>query len=132
MAHLVSSSTALALLTNVSEKHKSPSPSAVPVKNRWKTTSIEEKLDVVSRLEKGDRIVDMRRNVRFTHNSLHTVCDNADRIIEGAKLALKLFVQQVYHSPIKMNHSWMWVSYIFIALEINKCIVLKYIYVAYI
>jgi len=47
----------------------------------------------------------MWRNVRFAHNSLHTICDNADRIVEGAKLAPKLFAQQVYHSPIKINHS---------------------------
>jgi len=41
---------------------------------------------------KVDRIVDMWHNVRFTHNSLHTVCDTADRIIEGVKLAPKLFL----------------------------------------
>jgi hypothetical protein len=105
MAYLVSSSAALALLTKVSEKHKSTSPSATPVKNRWKAISIEEKLDVISRLEKCDRIVDMWCNVRFAHNSLHTICVNADRIIEGAKLIPKFFVQQVYHSSIKMNHS---------------------------
>jgi hypothetical protein len=33
MAHLVSSSTALAFLTNVSENRQSTSPSAIPVKN---------------------------------------------------------------------------------------------------
>jgi len=92
MSHLVYSSTALALLTIVSEKHKSTSPSAIPMKSHWKAINIEEKLDVISRLEKGDQIVDMWHNVRFAHNSLHTVCDNTDRIIEGVKLAPKLFV----------------------------------------
>jgi hypothetical protein len=61
------------------------------VKIRWKADSIEEKLDVISGLEKGDWIVDRWHNVRFTPNSLHTICDNADRIIEGATLAPKLF-----------------------------------------
>ena len=40
--------TALAFITNVSEKHKSTSPSAIQVKNQWKTIGIEKKLDVVS------------------------------------------------------------------------------------
>jgi hypothetical protein len=50
MVHLVSSSAALAFLT----KRTSASPSAVQVKNCRKTISIEEKLAVISRLEKGE------------------------------------------------------------------------------
>jgi hypothetical protein len=50
VAHLVSSLTALAFLTNISEKHKSTESSAIPVKNRRKTIAIEEKLDVISGL----------------------------------------------------------------------------------
>jgi tRNA1(Val) A37 N6-methylase TrmN6 len=88
MARLVSSSTALALIT----KHKSTSPSAITMKSQWKAVSIEGKLGAISRLEKGDRIVDMWHNVRFTHNSLHAVCDNADKIIEDVKLEPKLFM----------------------------------------
>jgi hypothetical protein len=38
----------------MSEKHKSTSPSAIQVKNRQKTISIEEKLHVISQLEKGE------------------------------------------------------------------------------
>ena len=38
----------MAFLTNVSEKHKAASPSAIQVKNLQKTISIEEKLDVIS------------------------------------------------------------------------------------
>ena len=76
----------------MSEKHKSTSPSAIQVKNRWKTISIEEKLDVITRLEKGDQIVNVRRDVRLSHNTLCTICDNADRIIQGAKSAPKLFI----------------------------------------
>jgi hypothetical protein len=54
VAHLVFSSTALAFLTYISEKCKSTSPSATQVKNRRKTMGIEEKLHVISRLEKGE------------------------------------------------------------------------------
>jgi hypothetical protein len=54
MAHLVSPSTALALLTHMSEKRKSASPTAIQVKNRRKTISTEEKLHVISRNEKGE------------------------------------------------------------------------------
>jgi hypothetical protein len=62
------------------------------MKNQWKKIIVEEELDVISRLEKGDQIVDMWRKVRFAYNSLRAICDNADRIIEGAKSAPKLLV----------------------------------------
>jgi hypothetical protein len=92
VAHLVSSSAALAFLTNMSEKRKSASPSAIQVKNRRKTIGIEEKLHVISQLEKGERIVDICRYVRLAHSSIHTIRDNADRIKESAKLGTKVFV----------------------------------------
>jgi hypothetical protein len=93
MVHLVSSSTALAFLTTMSEKHKSALSSAIQVKNRRKTISIEEKLHVISRLGKGERIVDICRNVTLAHRSVHTICDNADRIKEVLSQELKcLFV----------------------------------------
>jgi hypothetical protein len=38
--------TALAFITNMSEKHKSTSPSAIQAKNQCKTIGIEENLDV--------------------------------------------------------------------------------------
>jgi hypothetical protein len=45
----VSSSTALAFLINMSEKHKSISPRAIQVKKNWqKAINIEKKLDVKS------------------------------------------------------------------------------------
>jgi hypothetical protein len=37
----------------MSEKSKSTSPSAMQVKNQQETSSTEEKLDVISQLEKG-------------------------------------------------------------------------------
>jgi hypothetical protein len=115
LAHFVSSSTAFAFLTNMSEKHKSTSPSAIQVKNRRNTTGIEEKLDTISRFEKGEQSVHICHNVRLTHSSVHTICDNIDRIKESAKCldnikyqqseAGHLFVQQNYHSPIGMNRT---------------------------
>jgi hypothetical protein len=51
------------------------------VKDNW----YEEKLDVISRLQKGERIVDICCNVRLAHGSICTIYDNADRIKESAK-----------------------------------------------
>jgi hypothetical protein len=48
MAYLVSSSTAVAFLTNMNEKRKSASPIVIHVKNRRKTIGTEEKLHVIS------------------------------------------------------------------------------------
>jgi len=45
---MISSSTALAFLTNMGEKHRASSPNAVPVKNWQRTIGIEKKLDVIS------------------------------------------------------------------------------------
>jgi hypothetical protein len=84
-AHLVSSLTALAFATKMSQKHKSASHSAIRVKNLRKTIRTEEKLVVISLFEKGERIVDICYNVRLAHRSIRTICDNADRIKASAK-----------------------------------------------
>jgi hypothetical protein len=55
------------------------------VKNRRKTVSTEEKLYVIRWLGKGERIVDIRRNVKFTHISICSIRDDADKITESAK-----------------------------------------------
>jgi hypothetical protein len=68
----------LAFLTNMSQKRKSASPSAVQVKNRCKTIGIEEKLRVIMRREKGEQIFYICRNVRLAHSSLHAIRDTAD------------------------------------------------------
>ena len=47
-ADVVSSATALALVTNMRDKCKSTSLSTIQVKNQRKTTSTEEKLDLIS------------------------------------------------------------------------------------
>jgi hypothetical protein len=76
----------------MSEKRKSTLPSAIQVKNWQKMIKTEEKLHAISQLEKGERIVDLCYNVRHTHCSVHTICDNADRIRESAKSGTKLFI----------------------------------------
>ena len=67
MSDVVPPSTALNFDTEKSEKRKSTSPSALQVKNRRKSIGTEENLDVRSKLEKGERIVDILHNVSFTH-----------------------------------------------------------------
>jgi hypothetical protein len=51
----------------MSEKSKSASPSAVQVKNRGKTIGNEEKLSVIMRREKGERMVYICRNVTLAY-----------------------------------------------------------------
>ena len=43
-------------------------------------------------MENGERIVDLCHNVRHTHSSVHTICDNADRIRESVKSRNKVLV----------------------------------------
>ena len=54
LAHVVSFSTVLVFLTNMSEKFKSKSPSAFQVKNWWKIIGTEKKLDIISWLEESE------------------------------------------------------------------------------
>ena len=46
------------------------------MKNQW----TKEKLDVISRPEKGEWIVDVDHNVRLAHISLRAIRDNTDRL----------------------------------------------------
>ena len=132
-AHVIPSSSSLAFGTNISEKHKSASPSAVQVKNWWKTINIEEKLDIISWLEKSEQICYICHNVWYARISVHTIHDNADRVIESAKSGTKVFIKQDCHSPIRnggTKEQWMWVSCIFIVLEVNK--LYRNVYILYI
>jgi hypothetical protein len=61
------------------------------MKNQQKTISIEDKLDVISRLENGEWIVGLCHNVRLARN-IRTICVNADRINKIAKSGTKAFV----------------------------------------
>jgi len=92
VAHQVLSPRALAFLINVSEKRKSTPPRAIQVKNWRKTISTEQTVDVIGQLEKGERIAEKWHNVRFTHSSVCTIHDNADRITASAKSGTKVFV----------------------------------------
>jgi hypothetical protein len=92
VAHLVFSSTALAFLANMSEKHKSASPSAIHRKHRSKTINIAEKLCIIMRHEKDERIVDIRHNVSLAHDIVDKIRDNGDKIKESAKSGTKEFV----------------------------------------
>jgi len=65
VAHLVFSSPALELI----EKHKSTLPSTIQMKNWGKTICDEEKLEVISLLEKGEQIIDIC-HVRLAHSSV--------------------------------------------------------------
>ena len=75
----------------MNEKCKSLSSNAIQVKNQQKTISIEDKLDVISKLENGEWIVGVCHNVRLTR-SIRTICDNADRINKSAKTGTEAFV----------------------------------------
>jgi hypothetical protein len=52
------------------DKNKSTLPSTIQIKNQGKTVGDEEKLEVISLLEKGKQIVDICRNVRLAHSSV--------------------------------------------------------------
>jgi len=99
-AHVVSSSTALAFVTKMSEKCKSISPSAIQVKNRWKTMCVEEKLDISCQLEKANELVTYGIMLCI---SICPIRDNADRITESSKSGTKVFVWQDYHSSVRKN-----------------------------
>jgi hypothetical protein len=73
-----------------SQKCKSTSPSAIQVKNHWKT--IKKKLDRISQPEKGKQTVGICYNVKFAPICICTVHDNADRITESVKSGNKVFV----------------------------------------
>jgi hypothetical protein len=92
VAHLVLPSTALAFLTNMSEKCKSTSSSAIQVKTRGKTIGIEEKLDVISRLKKVNKLLTYAVMLKLAYSSIHKIRDNADRFKESAKSGTKVFV----------------------------------------
>ena len=99
-------------------------------KNQWKTISTEEKLDLKNQVEKSKWIVDVCCNVWLTHSSVCTVCVNADGIKQITKSGTQVFVSiarlsQSYQNELHQK-LWMCISYICIALEINKYIVQKF------
>ena len=55
------------------------------MKNWQKMIDIEEKLNGISQLGKGEQIVNIWHKVRHTHFSICRICDNADRVKESAE-----------------------------------------------
>jgi hypothetical protein len=77
---VVPPSTTLAFVTQMNEKPKYTSPSAVQVKNQQKTICIEEKFDVRNEVTwKSEWFGDISLDI-----NIHTLCDNADKIIKSA------------------------------------------------
>jgi hypothetical protein len=74
------------------------SRSAIQVKNWQKTIGIEEKLHVISRLEKHEQIVYMCHDVKLAHSSVCTIHDNADSIKENAECLYKARLPQSYQN----------------------------------
>jgi len=110
----------IGFFSNLSDKCKSTSPSAIQVKSWWKTVSMEDKLDIISQLGEGEQIVDMCCNVWLSHTK--SVC------VAG--------LPPCYRNELYQK-SWTWISYIFIAIEINilfrnACILYKNVYILYI
>jgi hypothetical protein len=85
----------LPFVTKMSEKHKSTSPSAIQAKNQRETYGTEEKLEVISQLERGEQMIDICRNVRLVHISVCTICDNADRLLEILGQELKCLCSKI-------------------------------------
>jgi hypothetical protein len=124
VVRVIPTPSSLAFDMKMSDKQKSASPCAMQVKNWWKTISIEKKLDLISRLKKGEWIFDICHNVRCAVISVRTFCGNAVRITESAKSGTEALVcaarlPQSYWNQ-QYQKLWMWVSYSFIVLEINK------------
>ena len=57
--------------------------------------SIEEKLDVISRFDEGEGIVDRCCNVRLSHISMCMIRDNADRITMVLNQELKCLCSKI-------------------------------------
>jgi hypothetical protein len=73
-------------------KSKSTLSSITQVKNWQKTISTDDKLEVLSQLEKGEQTVNICHNVRFNHSNTRTIRDDADTITEKAKSGTNVFV----------------------------------------
>ena len=59
---MIHPSTVFDFLIKISDKHKPTSPSALQVKNWQKTIGTEQKVDIISQLEKGEQNVDICHN----------------------------------------------------------------------
>jgi hypothetical protein len=104
VALVVSSSTALTLLTNMNEKHNSTTPSPLQVKNQQKTIGIEEKLDVITQSARGEQIAEL---CLMLGSLIVVYIQFVIMLVELQKMLtqeLKCLLQG-YPSPIRMNHT---------------------------
>jgi hypothetical protein len=105
-AHSISSSTALAFLTSMSQKHKSASPSTIQVQNRRKTICTEEKLDIKANLKKVNEflIYAILLDLIIVVYIQFVIMPKEMKKVLNQELKC-WFVQQDYHSPIRINHT---------------------------
>jgi DDE superfamily endonuclease./Tc5 transposase DNA-binding domain./CENP-B N-terminal DNA-binding domain. len=82
----------------MSEKRNSTSPSTTQIKRQRKTICIEEKLEVINRLEKGERIANVCRALGWAKSTVRTIRNNADRIKESAKSGTKVSAKRICYS----------------------------------
>jgi len=121
MAHVVSSSTALAFCTSMSgnvnmcnlvrSKRKSPWKESVLKRNCNKQTWTRWMNCWHALLRLGSRI-----------DNVHTISDNGDKIKESGTCGAEVFVCEDYHSLVwnkTYQKLWTWVSNIFISNEID-------------
>jgi len=112
-AHVVSSSTALVFLTKMSEIHKSPSSSAIQVKNWQRTFSNEEKLHIISYLK------NVNKSLTYAIMSDLLIVAHAELVIMLIALRKVPSQEQKFFFVVRLPHScqneqyqklWMWVS----------------------
>jgi hypothetical protein len=106
------------------------------VKNRRKTIGIEEKLRVMTPCKNGEQIAEICCNVPLAPGIIHKIHDNADRIKESAQSGTEVFCISRLPQSYPYQKLCVSVSYIFIALEINKlskniCILYRNVYILY-
>ena len=82
----------------MSEKRNATSPGESQTKRQRKTICIAEKLEVINRLEKGERIANICRALGLAKSTVRTIRNNADRIKESAKSGTRASAKRICYS----------------------------------
>jgi hypothetical protein len=82
----------------MSEQRKCISPNATHRKRQRKTIYLGEKLEVINRLENGERIVNVCRALGLAKSTVRTIRNNAHRIKESAKSGTKVNAKRISYS----------------------------------
>ena len=82
----------------MNEKRKFTSPTTIQVKNWQRTMSTEEKLDEISRLEKGEQISDICHKVRPNHSCIRTIRNNDVELSEVLSMEVSICVARLPQS----------------------------------